>query len=382
MNPEFINGPINYVKLKGTVDGNEKIIHLFFDKHFDLNEQTKCESFNSVDMTYYLYKLIKQSKEQLDFFMEIRMEQLEETNISNKRDTYIKETIQLFKSEFINNTNIKHSKTNTNVRLHYFDIRDHLDMFDLTKIVTHKIFKYTELFTKNNFDTKSKDKILFYVEQIKNKINSLIDNTKEIQNNKNTSYDKINNIQKYYLNKIINEYSNDALNININLFLKTHNTIILHSINETTMNIKYMVENKVLMDNEILDKNINELGEYIFQLFTLYTDIYLLRRIIDKNYVKKSVIYSGGAHSINFIFFLVKYYNFKIIKIHDSKIKNLKELTNKIKKEFYSYNILELFLQKKLYIQCIHWQPILIEDTISGGYSKYMKGLNKNLKNK
>ena len=55
MNPEFINGltephknfyesknfikgPTNYAKLKGIINGVEKEIHIFFDKHLDLNE--------------------------------------------------------------------------------------------------------------------------------------------------------------------------------------------------------------------------------------------------------------------------------------------------------------------------------------------------------
>ena len=33
MNPEFINGPVNYIKLKGTIDNVEKEIYIFVDKH-------------------------------------------------------------------------------------------------------------------------------------------------------------------------------------------------------------------------------------------------------------------------------------------------------------------------------------------------------------
>ena len=71
MKPEYINGPTNYAYLKGNLNGIEKEIHIFFDKHFNLDEQTKCESFNSIDITYYLYRLINESKGPLDFFMEI-----------------------------------------------------------------------------------------------------------------------------------------------------------------------------------------------------------------------------------------------------------------------------------------------------------------------
>jgi len=122
MNPEFINGPTNYAKLKGIINGVEKEIHIFFDKHLDLNEQTKCGSFNSIDISYYFYNLIKESKEQFDFFMEIGITELKQKKISNKRETYIKEVIKLFKLEFEleQNLNIVKGKTNPNVRLHYF----------------------------------------------------------------------------------------------------------------------------------------------------------------------------------------------------------------------------------------------------------------------
>jgi len=34
MNPEFINGPTNYVRLEGVINGIKKEIHIFFDKHY------------------------------------------------------------------------------------------------------------------------------------------------------------------------------------------------------------------------------------------------------------------------------------------------------------------------------------------------------------
>ena len=46
----FIRGLTNYTKLKGMVNGIEKEINIFFDKHLDLDEQTKYESFNSIDI--------------------------------------------------------------------------------------------------------------------------------------------------------------------------------------------------------------------------------------------------------------------------------------------------------------------------------------------
>jgi len=378
---EFINGPTNYCLLKGNIDGIDKKIHIFFDKHLDLNDQTECESFDSVDISYYLYRLIKQTNVNLDFFMEISTKQLDDKIISNKRDIYIQEVIKLFKTEFDlkknNDSNIAHSNINSNVKLHYFDIRDHLDIYILTKIINQKIEKYFN-YLNINITEKTIEKILYYVNQINDKLELLVKNTKEVQTNLNSEYDKVNEKQKYHLHKILNQYQNEILKKKINFFLDIHINGIISSINYTQKNIEYILKNLDLTNINELKKNIDKLGEYILQLYTFYTDTYLLRRILDKNYVKNCIIYSGGSHCVNFIFFLVKYCNFNIIKINYSKEKNINLLTNIINEKLYSYDIYELFLQKKIFIQCIHWEPIFENDFFSANLKKKYLKYNKN----
>ena len=46
------------------------------DIHQDLDSQTRCDSFDSIDISQYLYKLIKNTTEPLDFFLEIQYENL------------------------------------------------------------------------------------------------------------------------------------------------------------------------------------------------------------------------------------------------------------------------------------------------------------------
>ena len=352
MEPEYINGPTNYAHLQGNINGIEKNIYLFFDKHLPLNDQTRCESFNSVDITYYLYTLIKNATDYLDFFMEIRLSQL--------RDIYINEVINLFKSEFVienkgTTKQVKYSKTNSKVRLHYLDIRDCLGIYYLRNIIDIKIKKYLNLLSK---DEKNKiiyyKKILKYVDIVNQQIDLLDKNMREIIINKNVVYDKINNKQKYYLDKLINKYKNIQLKQSINIFLNSHYNLILDHFKVAILEINSINEN--MIDTTIitdLTEVIDEIQVYINKIYGLFTDVYLLRRFLDKNYINNSVIYSGGAHSINYIFFLVKYCNFKIVKIHNSLEKNVKILINKIKKEDKSFNIYDLFLFKNNYIQCI-----------------------------
>lgn len=364
MEPEYINGPTNYAHLQGTINGIEKNIYLFFDKHLNIYEQTKCESFNSIDITYYLYTLIKEAKDYLDFFMEIRLSQLNEP-ITYNRDIYINEVINLFKSEFVienkgTTEQVKYSKTNSKVRLHYLDIRDCLGIYSLKNIIDKKINKYLNLLSK---DEKNKiiyyRKILKYVDIVNEQIDLLDKNMREIIINKNVVYDKINNKQKYYLDKLINKYKNTQLKQSINIFLNSHYNRILDYFKVAILEIKSINEN--MIDTTIitdLTEVIDEIQVYINKIYGLFTDVYLLRRFLDKNYINNSVIYSGGAHSINYIYFLVKYCNFKIVKIHNSLEKNVKLLINKIKREAYSFNIYDLFLFKDKYIQCIPYQYV------------------------
>ena len=74
--PKFINGPVNYAHLRGKINGIQKNIYLFMDTHNKIDNQTRCESFNSIDITYYLYKIIKDTEESIDFFMEIQQKEI------------------------------------------------------------------------------------------------------------------------------------------------------------------------------------------------------------------------------------------------------------------------------------------------------------------
>ena len=356
--PQFINGPVNFVQLEGNINNIQKNITIFMDVHLDLNNQTRCESFDSIDISQYLYNQIKTTKISLDFFLEIRDEQLQH-QITNKRDIYIKDVIEMFKSEFIiEKDKVKYSKSNSNVRLHYLDIRDHLNIFYIGNqinnitIPTLNSLK-NDVLTDNILTDNDKINIL---EQIKTNINkikqhtdNIFENMNNIQQNSNYSFDKKS--QKYYLNKMIHKYEHTTLKTKINYFCDKNiikymidiKGIILQIIKtlfyykNDLKNIEYINEILLLVDS---------LNSIILKMYTFFTDIYFLRRFLDKDYIQNVITYCGRYHALNYIFFLVKYCKFKINKIYNTNGLSIDNIVNKIIETNDLNDIYNLFLVK------------------------------------
>jgi hypothetical protein len=353
--PEFINGPTNYVYLKGTINDVEKDIYLFMDYHYSLDEQTRCESFDSIDISQYLYKLIKNTSIPLDFFIEIRTGHIKQP-LTTKRDIYIKDVIEMFKHEFvvekINDKDIvKYSKSNPNVRLHYLDIRDHFDIFYILDIIKYDITENLNLLIKNGYNKEYINKILYKLKIIKHILNVLRKNKNEVIFNKQESYDKYS--QLYYINKIINKYDDNMLKEKMFEFINTHYSHIIMSLIAYIEEIYPYINSYDKKYNENIKEKINNIRDLSVDLYSLFVDAYLLRRILDKKYINNCIVYTGAQHSVNYMFFLIKYCNFKLIYIHNSEEKDLDKLKELIKNAKYVYEIYELIYLKKKYIQCI-----------------------------
>jgi hypothetical protein len=371
---EYINGPINFAHLKGSINGINKNIYFFMDVHNDLDNQTRCDSFNSIDISQYLYKKIIEASSSLDFFMEIRSTNFEK-KVSNKRDVYIEEVINLFKTEFIiekikDNTVVRYSKSNPNVRLHYLDIRDHLELFDVLDIIDYGIRKNIKLFIINLKDNEKKDKymqnILNNIELIVKKIETIAETKNEVMKNADVflehpelnSYNKKTETQKYYLNKIINKYTDKNFKKKIKKFINNYYNAIISNLYILLGKLEDNIEKFDIINEKMLYELIVSIKEVIIDLYSLFTDAFLLRRILDKNYVKKCIVYSGRQHSLNCIFFLVKYYDFKIIKIYDSTEKNVDKLTEEISNADNVFKIYKFFKVDEKNIQCIYYEII------------------------
>ena len=92
----LIDGPVNIVRIEGKINNIDKILYVFFDQHNPVVEQTQCDSYESVNITKFLYNIFKNISRKLDFFLEIRTEQFKHYDISNYNKMYIHENIKLY----------------------------------------------------------------------------------------------------------------------------------------------------------------------------------------------------------------------------------------------------------------------------------------------
>jgi hypothetical protein len=333
----YINGPFNYVQLTGYINNIPKNITIFMDVHLDLNNQTRCESFDSLDISQYLYKLIKEATIELDFFLEIQQTNIHEPK-SDRKDIYIRDVIEMFKTEFLlNGDNVKYSKSNSNVRLHYLDIRDILNFKYILKLLKKEIYPQLNSIRNDNLTNSNKLEKLENIKQNVGNIQNYMKNIFEEYINININPPTFNKYTKeYYLNKIIHKYKHKSTKKSVNTFFNDFFTTSIGDFNNLILQINtklFFYKNDINNQSKLLQlfNLYNNLNDSIFTLYALITDVYFLRRFLDKDYIQNVVTYCGRNHALNYILFLVKYSNFTITKIYNTGGLTLDEITNKIK---------------------------------------------------
>lgn len=352
-NENIFFGPYNYVQLYGNINNINKNITIFMDVHLDINNQTRCDSFDSSDISQYLYQIIKKTTKTLDFFLEIRKEQIQQPQ-TDKKDIYIAELIEMFKTEFIiEKDEVRYSKSNREVRLHYLDIRDHLQFNYILNLLKKDIFPKINSIKNDNLTDSDKiiklKQITQHIEKINKYIMKIFEDKIDIKQHKSLSYDIKS--QQYYIDKIIHKYKHETAKKFINDILNKYLLQYFGEFQRIFGIISYMLYDNRNIINMSKAPNLtnisslcDDLHKNIYELYALITDIYFLRRFLDKDYIQNVITYCGRNHALNYIYFLVKYCNFTITKIYNSNGLTLDDIINKIKDTDDLNKVYNLFL--------------------------------------
>jgi hypothetical protein len=335
-----INGPYNYFK----ITNGEKTICLFSDVHYNLDNQTECSlKKDSIDIDQFLNDfLINSNKSDKKYDLFIESEYMWINNkISNPnyRGIYLDRIRKLFEINMnfdLSNNKIIKSNSYQNARFHYFDFR-------FTTIPEFNTLSNLNLPSYPPYDSQIKlSSILYYIDIIKKEHSSYKNNIKD---------------NKYkYIYKTLNNYSDKKIKEKIQFISDNHYIKIINDILDLCDEIKDEInEKQIILTNKYTNNKIKfELSIEIYKKITfiqtnlslpfLYTDLYLIRRILDKKYINNCIIYTGGHHVINIIFLLVKYFNFKIIDcFYNDNNYNIKKINNIFLKAEQLHNILYIF---------------------------------------
>lgn len=384
-----INGPINCVRLEGDINGVKKILYLFFDVHLELSYQNRCTDFTSDDFLTYLAKTFKnidsdnKNKNIYDFFFENTMTGIKNTNQfqvnTYYRQRYIDDVSNYFRRQLLkSHPTLKKEKSNheTKIRFHYLDIRDYPEFLKVDEINNKLMNLVNSINNDQGFYANDFLSLHSICDEYINIMNFFYDLFNKKNKTETATRKLIKKITESYKHKNVKEKLEHHIK-NIKDLCKTiiillqkfisfidsinvpdtdEDSLLLNHLNVTNIGEKKFVwygANRKRMENinEILIKA-KEISYAKITVCALITDLFFLRRFLDKEYINHAISYTGARHSTTYIFALVKYFRFEIT--HCSYVKNndINEAMRIIRLSEYDGADVELLFHSKLVEQC------------------------------
>lgn len=358
----MINGPTNIVRMEGSFAGINKIIYLFMDYHLPVNKETRCPSYTSLDLYQYFAINLENVKHTIDFMFEENLSYTSNPdNLLRKR--YIDEVSSYFNSKFNDGLIKKKKKEATSVRFHYVDVRDNMghDIYRFLYILQNMVNMVRDIpsnFT-NEFVANTKKNVTDTIERLNLWHGLLFGDLDKNINKYQETVSKQTNVPKiirkmresYKHKKVLKNMKNifdyvnksfkdliDDLNEFINVIDK--NTYMIDIIQNEKLYFSKMYNTyfygisfaEYLDFSQILVKKLNIISNNNTVLFANIMDIFFLRRFLDKDYIDHAIVYTGAAHSLNYIQHLLTKYDFKITHVSYSLERNIKKLNTYLKK--------------------------------------------------
>ncbi len=163
-------------------------------------------------------------------------------------------------------------------------------------------------------------------------------------------------MEDYILNKLVPYFLEKSDNIK-KLCLDMKQDIITgqNKISETYESVEayYGIERRLAIGNFIHDMN-NKfaiIDEANMSTYVLTMDIYFIKRFLDKDYINRGLVYTGQYHSINYLYYLIKHFDFNIT--HCNNLPESTETINKkIKKASSMEEVYEILMTTRFHVQC------------------------------
>lgn len=337
--PSLVNGPYNMARL----EKDKKVIYLLFDVHV---YRTECGEYPNINIDNYLDTFLShihtKNDIKYDFFLEYGIEDIKAEQKFYDKNKYTHKSTGIYEYNYLikmtkffaknfemdNETVLVFKKYHQN-RIHTIDIRMYSSIMknmsylynDGHHIYNNTVYNVLNMIGKYDFksviDELKMIKDLFTKNDIKYVKTSLItDNTLDTQVLENLIY------------KIRFKYNNDEIKIKNNYIIKN---ILLPNIDKMIDDIENFKKNYDFSTKYIdifaeLGRDIND------KIGVLIMDLYMLRRFLDKKYITNCIVYTGGIHSVNYLYLLIKFFDFKITHIDKNKENvNFLDLMNNIK---------------------------------------------------
>lgn len=354
---EEVTGPYNIVRLEGEVNGIKKVLYTFFDFHFDEHAQTECDDPTADTIKQYLAKnmlRIEDNDKQYDFFLEVSpTELLYDWDKGNYK--YILSLRKLFKYQ-------QDNRSFTNTRFHYADLRDYTtslipkDLKDYLDEILCKKYLHPDL--EKHFTT-----ILYFINLATKAMDGTEKKSKDI---KPLNYDELKTYEvkdldqnaKYLINKAFNKYNHKNIKKKVVPVFKKEISSHFDRVRKEIKKIRQIIKDMNKAEDDIKKKGgvvinnhyskilpYSEFVDYLYEIYKslqaicLYymygfgrvMDLYFIRRFLDKDYITNAVMYSGSAHSTNYVHFLVNHMDFKVTHAAYSSVP-INKINNEIKK--------------------------------------------------
>ena len=347
----YLNGPVNFFKLKN----GDKEVYLFGDRHKNIENQGECDELESFNFDKYLKYFFKHNTKNIDFMLEIPIKPNYKIDY-NYNDIYLDKIRNVFQELYDKNPYYKYLK------VHYIDIR-FFNNINEPFLYVRDIQGYI-----NNKGLYDFQYIINTLEIINKLLNEQINIIDKYYKDEKSNVDK-ENIVDVLFNKIITKYNNKENKIKINKFFKVmcyeRMKYIIDEItkfitdcnkyqkifddNKDKIERKHMNSNKELYKQYLLLEGFDDTDEYnkikddvlitgekietlILDIGVYIMDCYFLRRLLDKDYIKNSIVYTGAFHNTDYLHFLVKNYDYKIVEygtINDISSNELEKLIKK-----------------------------------------------------